>query len=355
MYGWRPVRAPTEEPEVKSFAEQVGGYRDKLQRLLSESPWAPWKPTTWTSGRWARSDPELRKVLQRLYGVADEVLRIHLVAPSDDGSDRWGFSDQEQRRVLDLFRSEPSELRLDSGLELFDAVDRLMIEIGDARYVCAEVEAELLMNHRATTYVRWADLFGAATPGALAAYNHGRTPSDGALDEARSMLASLRRVRADDYQVHRARQRMRSRNLHILSCLLLPVVVALGFLMVPAGEVPAAQVALVAVSGATGSIVAGTMKARDKLVRGSDLRAFRSGIVAQVLVGAGAALFLMLILESGAMEFGSVEPWAGQAVAGFVAGFSEPFLLRTVERVARLGTEEPAPETTQPRQKGWPS
>jgi hypothetical protein len=46
------------------------------------------------------------------------------------------------------------------------------------------------------------------------------------------------------------------------------------------------------------------------------------------------------VIESGVVSFGQVEGWAAQAVAGFVAGFSEPFLFRTVERVAMLGVDD---------------
>jgi hypothetical protein len=92
-----------------------------------------------------------------------------------------------------------------------------------------------------------------------------------------------------------------------------------------------------------GAIVAGTIKARDKLVRSSDLRAFRDGIASQVLVGAGSALFFLLVMESGVLEFGDVDEWAGQAVGGFVAGFAEPYFVKTVARVATLGSDGAEP------------
>ena len=334
------MAAGTDVPTRTDFVDVVRSYAKRLGDLLSERPWVPWNPATWSSARSARSDPELTKVLQRLYGLTDELLRMYCIGPADADAEHWGLSKEEQQRVLDLLTTDPAELRLDAGLELFDAFDRVLIELGDARYICAEVQGELLMSERDTTHVSWRDLYGDDRPAALATYNSGAIPKPDELDAARGMLASLRRVRSDDYQTHRARQRMRARNLQILSVLLLPVVVAFGWLIVSAGDVSAAQVGLVAVSGALGAIVAGTLKARDRLVRGSDLRAFRAGIVAQVLIGGGSALVLLLVLESGVVSFGEVEAWAAQAMAGFVAGFSEPFLFRTVERVARLGIDD---------------
>jgi hypothetical protein len=334
------VVAPSPEaPTQAEFVDVVRRYSTKLAGLLSEPPWAPWNPATWRSARSARTDPELAKVLQRLYGLTDELLRMYCVSPVDVGGEHWGLSKEEQQRVLDVLATDPAELRLESGLEVFDAFDRLLVEIGDARYICAEVQGELLMSDRATSHVTWRDLFGDDRPAALATYNSGAVPKPDELDAARSMLASLRRVRSDDDQTHRARQRMRARNLKVLSALLLPVVVAFGWLTVIAGEVSAAQVGLVVVAGVLGGIVAGTFKARDRLVRASDLRAFRAGMVAQVLIGGGSALLVLLMLESGVFSFGEVEAWAAEAMAGFVAGFSEPFVFRTVERVARLGVD----------------
>jgi hypothetical protein len=336
-----PPTATSAAPAAAEFVDRLRGYATTLGSLLSQPAPAPWKPSTWGSRRRATTDPELRKVLQRLYGLTDELLRLYTITPSDDGADGSGLTSQQRQRVLDLIGTDPSTFSLDAGLEVFDAFDRLMIEIGDARYLCAEVEAELRIRPGTTTWVTWPGLFGDARPPALATYYKGVSPYPTELEAVRRMLGSLRRVRSDDYQVHRSRQRQRAHILYLLSVLLLPIVLVLAWLIVSAGDVPADQVGLVAVSGAAGAIVAGTLKARDRLVRGSDLRAFRSGVVSQILVGAGSALFLLVVLESGIVEFGLVDVWAGQAVGGFVAGFSEPFVLRTVERVARLGADDP--------------
>jgi hypothetical protein len=333
-------------PNAAEFVAQLRAYASRLTVLLSKSPRTFGKPSSWSGDGAAPTDPELRKILQRLYGVTDELLRLCTITESDDGTEPPGLTDQQRQRALDLMTIDPSTLSLDAGLEVFDAFDRLMVEVGDARYLCAEVEAELRLQPGSTTWVTWRSLFGDAKdakPPALTTYYTGVPPDPTELEALRGMLGTLRRVRTDDYQVHRSRQRLRATNLHVLSVLLLPIVVVLGWLIVSAGDVPADQVGLVAVCGAAGAIVAGTIKARSQLVRGTDLRAFRSGILSQLLVGAGSALFLLLILESGVVEFGLVNAWASQAVAGFVAGFSEPFVLRTVERVARLGAEDTTP------------
>jgi hypothetical protein len=112
--------------------------------------------------------------------------------------------------------------------------------------------------------------------------------------------------------------------------------------MVDSGTDAPLSIALTGVMGALGAAMSGTLKARDKLIRGSDLRAFSVGLVAQLLMGAGAAFFLLLILKSGLLQIAGTNSLEGGAVLGFVAGFSEPFFLRTIERIATLGEEKKA-------------
>ena len=99
------------------------------------------------------------------------------------------------------------------------------------------------------------------------------------------------------------------------------------------------EVWLVAIVGALGATMSGTLNARDKLIRGSDLRAFSAGLVAQVFLGAASALVLLLLLFSEILEIAGTSSPEGKAVVGFVAGFSEPFFVKTVASVAKLGEE----------------
>jgi hypothetical protein len=166
---------------------------------------------------------------------------------------------------------------------------------------------------------------------------------DEELEAARHQLASFRRARSDDYQVHRARMKMRAKNLRVLGGLLLPLVIGVGWLLAHQGAAggSGSGIALVGAAGALGSAISGSIKARDKLVRGSDLRAFRAGLLAQVLMGAGSALLLFLLLTSGILHIAGTDSLEGQAALGCVARFSEPFVLKTVERVATMGEEKP--------------
>jgi len=65
-------------------------------------------------------------------------------------------------------------------------------------------------------------------------------------------------------------------------------------------------------------------------------------MLVQPLIGAAAGLFLFLLIESRVVGLpGTTDKtdwWFVLATYGFIAGFSEPFLLGTVRRVA--GTAE---------------
>jgi hypothetical protein len=48
---------------------------------------------------------------------------------------------------------------------------------------------------------------------------------------------------------------------------------------------------------------------------------------------------MFLLLASSIVGIAGTESLEGKVAFGFVAGFSEPFFLKTVERVAKLGEE----------------
>jgi hypothetical protein len=60
-------------------------------------------------------------------------------------------------------------------------------------------------------------------------------------------------------------------------------------------------------------------------------------------VGASAGALVFLLLASRAFSVGSLDPeaWPSPGVLGFAAGFSEPFFLGLVDRVAGLPAQPP--------------
>jgi hypothetical protein len=63
----------------------------------------------------------------------------------------------------------------------------------------------------------------------------------------------------------------------------------------------------------------------------------------QPIVGACAGLIVFLILDSKAIEpgAGGSVTWSGRGVLAFAAGFSEPFFLGIVQRVAVVSDRQP--------------
>jgi len=100
------------------------------------------------------------------------------------------------------------------------------------------------------------------------------------------------------------------------------------------------NVPITALAGAIGSTLAGFFKLRE-LVRITDLRFLKTGMYIQPVIGAAAALLLLVLLESGILELPGARDGqpstAALATYGFIAGYSEPFFLGVVRRVAGSG------------------
>jgi hypothetical protein len=95
-----------------------------------------------------------------------------------------------------------------------------------------------------------------------------------------------------------------------------------------------AELVVVLVAGALGSVLAATLKLRDVVTLGSFRNAVRITYV-QPLVGAAFGLVSWLVLTSGMVELaGSANgSWSTLAVVAFASGFSEPFALGILGRM----------------------
>ncbi len=94
-------------------------------------------------------------------------------------------------------------------------------------------------------------------------------------------------------------------------------------------------------TGALGSTLSGFYRLRDEEGSITALRSFRSAMWAQPFVGAVIRVLLWLLVKSGGVAFGVTNGgmadnilWANLSIYCFLAGFSEPFFLGVVQRVA---------------------
>ena len=305
------------------------GYAGKLNDLLSQPSRVPWR------GVW---DPEVRKHVNRICIAIDNAERLH-----EAGVFKKHRAEQRLRALLGV---EPDLLRdLDVALEVNERWDQLLIEVGDVDFIFSLLESEHARGDTGTTVLTWRTLYGADEPESLTQYLNGEDVSEKGLAAARHGLAALSRTRLNQYLLYRARAKMKGRVLLWLA-MALAVLVGLFALTIAIAESGStwSDLLLAGVAGAVGATMSGTFKLRDQIVSLNALREFKAIAVVQPLLGAAAALFLLLVLESGLVQIGEGDlDWATLGAVGFVAGFSEPFFLGVVGRVAGIEEDEKKP------------
>jgi hypothetical protein len=223
---------------------------------------------------------------------------------------------------------------------LFHEVQLVLIAVADAEVLCALTEGELEWTKRKTTWLTWDALYGTDLPSGVKEYREGKPLGGASLRELRHKNLSLQRVRHDDELAYRARAEARRQNLWILSIVLTVALSVLVLAYRHAVDVPFSWIAAVVSAGALGAALSGTIRARDRLTRQGDITRFRDGLLAQLLVGASTAVVVVLFLQGGLITIGELEfdSLQQQASGAFLAGFSEPWFLRTIERAGTLGT-----------------
>ena len=304
---------------LRARSEQIVGH-------LARSGWRFWDRTV-------PRNPELRKNLERMHTAIADARWL----------DREGKLDDQSRTVLgELLEREPPNSS-DALGELLEEVDQALIAVGDESFLCSLLEVEYARDEQeggderkgGSGITTWSTLYRKKPVAASVAYANGETIAPGALEEARRRLSMLYRTRQSLYALDRARSGTKAMRLLWLA----PVMAALALALVIVVDVAAADASwrsglLVAVAGALGATLSGALKLRDQLPRIAGLRTFWYAFALQVPIGAVAGLFLWIVLESGLVEVGQgASDWAVEAAVAFAAGFSEPFTLKTVERI----------------------
>ena len=252
---------------------------------------------------------------------AEAELDLHLrSAPSPD--DRWGLEfarrfDHALRATVPLF-GNPVYLRATFGTA--KTRRRLVESIGEerAKDVLHALEAERL--------------------------------SPDAAVELALHLRSIALDRANSRRQNHAKMALRGALLESMLPPLLVLVVANAIVLAVAGHTRGWFIAVAALTGALGSVLSGSFRLRDDLRRLTDLRAFRPAIWLQPLLGAASGLFASLVVLADVVRIptdSSTPDLTAYGIFGFLAGFSEPFLLGIVKRLS----EEPGPVASAPAKK----
>jgi hypothetical protein len=179
-------------------------------------------------------------------------------------------------------------------------------------------------------------------------------PHEAKIRVARFRLAQLYEARVDHWRHERAFIQLRTNYLHAISFLLCGTLLVFGALTWRAGG-PLLKLCLVCSAGALGAIFTGLFKVRDEMVSIRQLRSFSPILIAQPLVGAASAAVVFIVFQTGIVRLGGIAPealaWHHHATLGFLAGFSEAFLLGIVGRLAAATDEQPKPASTTKDQK----
>jgi hypothetical protein len=285
--------------------------------------------------RWQRKvgSPELKKALGYLQGAIADVRRL-LAVPPDSLSLR---TPEIERRFRDVLDQPVESLTIDSTWELYGQVKAMLPLLANGEYLAAQLDYEAQRAKDKSRWHGWNQHFGKDELTQMRSNYRRREPSQTLHRQAAEKLAFLYTQRTESGRDRRARAAQKCRYLNALAPVLLllqaGLVIAIDYFA--ADEVWKA-VAVAGTAGALGAALSGTMRIRDDLSGLDDLRSFWPAIRVQPLVGATAGLVVLLLMESGTLDIGSDASghWPGQALLAFLAGFSEPFFLGLVQRVA---------------------
>jgi hypothetical protein len=240
-------------------------------------------------------------------------------------------------RLEELIRRDVKKLSIDAAWELANELKRELLLVGDASYVWAQLEYEAARDKKPNKWHRWSEYFAPQKLRALIAARTDGVVSEAAHVDAVRSLMKLYELRAESGLERRVRAAQKYRYLTALIPMLL-----IGLTLVSAGVYESGRegiwkaIWVAASAGALGATLSGTFRVRDRLIELDDLRSFWPAMRVQPLIGATAGLVTLFVLETGAVELGAKQTasWAALALFTFVAGFSEPFFLGLVQRVA---------------------
>lgn len=288
-----------------------------------------------SAARWRRHtrNPELKKALGYVQATVGEIRRLLALQP-----DELTLCTPEVKvRLRDILDQPVESLRIDSTWELYSELKGMLPALGNADYVASQLDHEAERGKDALRWHAWTRHFSAEELQRLRDNYEQPEPNPRLHRQAATKLSFLYARRAEAGRERRAKAAQKCRYLNVLA----PVLLALqAGLVLAINEVAGEtgiwkQIIVAGTAGALGATLAGTMKIRDDLRELDDLRSFWPAMRVQPLVGATAGLIVLLVIETGTLDVGGDSgSWAGRALVAFAAGFSEPFFLGLVQKVA---------------------
>jgi hypothetical protein len=329
-----------------TLSSKIKSVQETLQEYLKASKPKP------TRGRWPTwlvpYDPVRTKNLQKINGYLVRMLHFKL-----DLSPNASDSNARIQPLTSLLQQieKPATLSSDAIWEVADALEMELVELGDDTYVYTLLKEQQRSDNEWERYFPRDDL-----DDLLKTYSNGTFQvHEGS--KARSFLVRLLLARVDEYRRDRAKAQLRGK--YLVSMALFLAVFVAGFTIFFIVAVrqadlhqpvdPLFVLLLVLFAGAAGSILSRAIKLgkqplhaepdtkHDEIPLGiRALIADRKTFLAQPVIGATTALILFLVFQAGLIQIGGgkeLSP-AAYGLVGFLGGFSEPFVLGILDKVA---------------------
>jgi len=268
-------------------------------------------------------DPEIRKNI--------EIIAAHLADTTDlhrrKSPSQVARSEEAMSRIVQLLGELDESLCLEVVLDTRRCVDHVLIDCADVTLLRQRTAAEYAEQE--ATLPTWRGFYGPEPPDIL---------GDRAIDESNEVVAvtraRLHRLVAARFWLYRplrARRTLRIRAVTVLGPVLVLAGAGLGVALWQA-RVAGWTVVLAAAAGLTGAALSGFIKFRDEVRLGAQVRQFMPFYLVQLTVGAVFGLLVVLVVAAGWLT--SETNTAVIGIISFAAGFSEPFAVGLVTKVA---------------------
>jgi hypothetical protein len=219
-----------------------------------------------------------------------------------------------------------------------------LVEIGEPAHLCAQLDEELARSdHQGTDEAAFVSETELLRQLRRTLADRGTTKSQ-TPEQKRAIVVLTKRYRARNHQQRHARTReARKRQLMWSVAIQLPVVVLLLLLLViqtrdcSSDGCGPGDVWLAVFAGMLGAGISGLRRLRDEFLRLADMEAFPPAYLGQLVIGAGFGLVALLLTDVGVLPVlpkAAAAPSASVAVYAFLAGFSEPFVIGAIGRLA---------------------
>jgi hypothetical protein len=352
-------RAGERAAALDKILKAIRERQEEFLGLLSRSGWFD----RLRSNDW--QGPELEKCFGIIYNHLVEAQRLLTLRASNSSAD-FKLIEQQVLHVLEKDYEQTRAGRVHGAWEFAASLERMLLLLGDRHYLFTRLESEAQKDDEKQPG-RWSGYLKREKLNALLkAYDDAPANAEGPRTETIEHLAFLYASRSAYLRTQRASEELKANYLNwmalVLTVLLLLLLEAIyisenksviarlaggigwrdlpDFLLRFDFTNPPVQQALVAaVIGALGGVLSAFYKMRDMTGSLATLRAFKSAMRAQPFVGATVGVLLMLVIKSGILAVGTtgvqgIVKWETLGVYCFIAGFSEPFFLGVVQRVA---------------------